>query len=79
MRSEVYEGLLKIAMNFNDCSDEVANIREAIVRNSNDDLCLTIKNYYMHHGLSKFIHEDIANCSQKYEIKGPIGLGLCLK
>ena len=49
------------------------------MKNNTEDLCLTIKNYHTHNGLSKFIYNDIATMKEIYEIKGPMGLGLSLK
>lgn len=79
MRKDVYENLLKIVRNMSDSYAEAAIVREAIYKNNLNDLCLTIKNYHTHKGLSRFIYNDIANTQEIYEIKGPMGIGLSLK
>ena len=45
MRNDVYENLLKLARSPFESHVEAACIRDAITKNSRDNICLTIKNY----------------------------------
>ena len=76
MRSEVYHSLLDIA---EDSNDNVAlkRIKRFTADNNIDSLCLTIKNYQLDKGLSKYIFETAKSPQkQAYQIKGPMGCGL---
>jgi len=63
MRKEVYQSLLKIADNSDD-TDALETIKKSVTDNNIDSLCLTIKNYQMEKGLSKYIH-GTATTAQK--------------
>lgn len=60
MRKEVFESLLKIADDSND-AEALESIQKSVKDNNIDNLCLTIKNYQLEKGLSKYIHETSQN------------------
>ena len=53
------------------------DLQTEIIKNNNDNLCLTIKNYYSFKGLSAHICNALS--STKVEVEGPCGLGLGIK
>ena len=55
MRTDIYEALLKLADDQND-SEALEQIKSTI-KDSKDDVYLTIKNYKFESGLSNYIHE----------------------
>lgn len=55
MRKDIYEALLKLADDQND-SEALDQIKNTI-KDSPDDVYLTIKNYKHESGLSNYIHE----------------------
>ena len=54
MRKDIYEALLKLADDQND--SEALEQAKNTIKDSQDDVYLTIKNYKSESGLSNFIH-----------------------
>lgn len=75
MRKDIYDALLKLADDQND-SEALEQVKNTI-KDSSDDVYLTIKNYKSESGLSNFIH-NASESEQKqiFQVKGPMGIGL---
>lgn len=77
MRRQVYNALENITKN-RYVDQSLQDIRQAVHKNNSEDLCLTLKDYQFDSGISHFIHMDLKDKKQLFQITGPMGKGLSL-
>lgn len=76
MRKDIYEALVHVGRNPENCANEVRLLKHAINQFNSTGTCLSIKSYEGCTGLSRFLFDHCENSKHIYEIKGPMGSGL---
>lgn len=77
MRKNVYESILKIANQPDNSQAEIKFLKHAVNQYNANGVCLSIKAYEEHTGLSTFIFNNAKmNNKHIFECKGPMGSGL---
>jgi len=57
MRRNVHQSILQLAENYSN-NEAKSHIEKAMEINNEESICLTIKNYAMCDGLSRYMHAD---------------------